>query len=108
MNPNFDSFRFVINELNKLNKIEESDIELMNIIGQGAFGEVFKGKLKLDKTEELTVAIKVLVMCWVNQLDLIFYLFFLDLRNFEIKPKDMKNSILLKRLYRLIRSTTRI
>lgn len=31
----------------------------MNIIGKGAFGEVFKGRLKQSKTAEITVAIKV-------------------------------------------------
>ena len=47
------------NEFKKLQKINESEIELINVIGQGAFGEVFKGKLRTDKTSEITVAIKV-------------------------------------------------
>ena len=52
-------FRFLTNEFKKLQKINESEIELINVIGQGAFGEVFKGKLRTDKTSEITVAIKV-------------------------------------------------
>lgn len=52
-------FRFVATELKKLHRIDESQIELMNIIGKGAFGEVFIGRLKQSKTAEITVAIKV-------------------------------------------------
>lgn len=34
----------------------------MNIIGKGAFGEVFKGKLRQNKSTEITVAIKVALL----------------------------------------------
>lgn len=34
----------------------------MNLIGKGAFGEVFKGKLKQNESSELTVAIKVICL----------------------------------------------
>lgn len=50
----------MVNELKKLHKIDESEVELMNIIGKGAFGEVFKGKLRQSRKDEITVAIKVI------------------------------------------------
>lgn len=56
------TFRFLNNELKKLHKIDESKIEFINEIGKGAFGEVFKGKLKTNKNSEITVAIKVKII----------------------------------------------
>ena len=41
-----------------LNKIDEKKIFLSRLIGKGAFGEVFEGKL-IEKSQELNVAIKV-------------------------------------------------
>lgn len=70
------------NEFKKLQKINESEIELINVIGQGAFGEVFKGKLRTDKTSEITVAIKVNKTFFdLYDFKTLFYLYFSSLRN---------------------------
>ena len=44
----------------KLNKINEDDLKLMEIIGKGAFGEVYKGILRQDENTEMNIAIKVI------------------------------------------------
>lgn len=44
-------------ELGKLNKIKEKDIEFLKLIGKGAFGEVYEGRL--NKMKAFKVAIKV-------------------------------------------------
>ncbi len=46
-------------KVEKLTKIEESQIRIIKNIGSGTFGEVFEGTLKLDDTSEIPVAIKV-------------------------------------------------
>lgn len=50
--------KLLSDKVEKLTKIDESQITILKNIGSGTFGEVFEGTLKLDDTIQMSVAIK--------------------------------------------------